>query len=281
MSPVVPTYLTPSPGFNHFSIQDAYIFVLISLPLSSILIPLFLLILYFSTSSSRRTWLFALNLIIVLLGIVGGILNTISILILHPRHSVSNRLFLACTGIMMYTPIVVDCILVLRLSAVYPQIITKRSVRMPILAIPIVCTAARAILVTLLIHDWYRLGNQSSAVAASKIIWPRNPLIISDWSIQLFENFYCSVLFMYRLRGHKTFSSRMYRERAMLTESFASRLRVVFYISVSNFVFPTILSIFQLVYIIRDNSDVHGAVVCTVNNHVSIIGIVFCTIVSS
>ena len=128
----------------------------------------------------------------------------------------SDRLFLSYIGIAFYTPIIVDCILILRLSAVYPASITPKISRITVLAVPLLCTVARIVCVTLFVREWAILGHQTSAAMAGGAIWPRNPRIIADWSIQLFESFYCSALFLNRLRDHKALSSRMYRQRAYI-----------------------------------------------------------------
>ncbi|KAF8507820.1 hypothetical protein JB92DRAFT_674988 [Gautieria morchelliformis] len=189
-------------------------------------------------------------------GMVEGVLNTTvqSIIILHPGHPVDDSLFLSSIGLALYTPIIVDCILILRLSAVYPASVTPRTYRIPILAVPQLCTIARVICVSSFVRQWAIAGLQSSA-------------------LMLFENFYCSTLFLSHLRGHKVFSSRMYRQ-----QSIAARLRAVFYIATSNFCIPAFLGIFQLTFVLHDRDAMHSAMVLTVNNYISIIGIVFCTL---
>lgn len=246
MSSVVPPFLPPPPGFNLIShMRASYSFVLVSLPFASVLVPVFLLIIFFSTPDSRKTLLFALNIIIVLLGLVEGVLSTVvqvrlyscsenalvdstnqSIIILDPEHPVSDHLFLAYIGIALYTPIVVDCILILRLSAVYPASVTSPTSRMTILSVPLLCTVSRIACVTVFVRRWAVLGSKSTAELASFVIWPRNPVIIADWSIQLFENCYCSMLFLIRLRNHKALNSRMYRDRACI-RSFISLRRLI------------------------------------------------------
>ncbi|KIJ27831.1 hypothetical protein M422DRAFT_215598, partial [Sphaerobolus stellatus SS14] len=277
MDSPIPTYLSPPHGFNAIStIETAYTVVLVSLPLAAVLVPLFLLIIFLSDAPSRRTFLFYLNVAIVLLGIVQGILSTTvySTIILRPEAPVSDLLFLTFVGVVLYTPILVDCILILRLSAVYPSSLTRPLVRIAILLPPILSTAARIACVTFVLHEWSVLSSRgATAEVASRIVWPNNPFIIADWVIQLFENAYSSALFVYRLRARKAFSSRMYRE-----QSFATRLRAVFYIAVCNWVFPTLLSIMQLFYILHDPSLRLGGILILVNNSVSIVGVVFCTI---
>ena len=126
----------------------------------------------------------------------------------------SDRLFLAYIGVAFFTPIIVDCVLILRLIAVFPATITPRVTRNAIIAVPFLCTATRITCVTILVRQWAILGYQTSALMAGNVVWRRNSMIIADWSFQLFENIYCSGLFLFRLRGHTALSSRMYRHRA-------------------------------------------------------------------
>ncbi|KAF8523653.1 hypothetical protein JB92DRAFT_2704660, partial [Gautieria morchelliformis] len=274
------------------SLSTSYTFVLILLPFSSILIPILLLIFFFSTPTSRKTLLFALNIIIVLLGMVEGVLNTTdqSIIILHPKHPVDDSLFLSSIRLTLYTPIIVDCILILRLSAVYPASVTPRTYRIPILAVPQLCTIARVICVSLFLCQWAIAGLQSSALMVSDVVWPQNPLIIADWSIQLFENFYCSTpsvvcgvtkssLLACIVNVHVLRPSCAVPPNVP-SESIAAHLRAVFYIATSNFCIPAFLGIFQLTFVLHDRDAMHSAMVLMVNNYISIIGIGFCTLVS-
>ena len=63
--------------------------------------------------------------------------------------------------------------------------------------------------------------------------------------------------------------------------SFYYRVRTFFWISASNFVFPVILNLVQLVLAFRDPDFLKGAYVLMLNNYVSIIGVLFATIWSA
>ena len=63
--------------------------------------------------------------------------------------------------------------------------------------------------------------------------------------------------------------------------SSASRLRTLFWIALSNFVFPVIFDIAMLILVFRDLNYMDGSYVTTVNSYVSILGVLFSTIWAS
>ncbi|PIL26400.1 hypothetical protein GSI_12157 [Ganoderma sinense ZZ0214-1] len=60
--------------------------------------------------------------------------------------------------------------------------------------------------------------------------------------------------------------------------SYAARIRTLFWIALSNFVFPVVFDIAQLVLIFRDASYIGGGYVISVNSYISILGVLFSTI---
>ena len=60
--------------------------------------------------------------------------------------------------------------------------------------------------------------------------------------------------------------------------SYSARLRTLFWIAVSNFVFPVIFDISQIVLIFQDNDFIKAAAVVNVNTYISILGVLFSTI---
>ena len=65
------------------------------------------------------------------------------------------------------------------------------------------------------------------------------------------------------------------------TDAYIHRLRTLFWISVTNFVFPTLLNIVQLILVYRDAHFLDGIYVFLVNNYVGIIGALLATVWSS
>ena len=62
---------------------------------------------------------------------------------------------------------------------------------------------------------------------------------------------------------------------------YLERLKTLFWLSVSNFVFPVLLNVVQLVLILRDNDFERGVLVLMVNNYLTIIGVLLATIWAS
>ena len=61
-------------------------------------------------------------------------------------------------------------------------------------------------------------------------------------------------------------------------ESYISRLNTLFWIAVSNFVFPVILNIVQLIFAYQDPDFSHGICIFLANNYVGAIGALFATV---
>lgn len=62
------------------------------------------------------------------------------------------------------------------------------------------------------------------------------------------------------------------------TDTYAARLKALFWIAVFNFVFPVLVNIAQLVLIYHDPNYVHGAMVQFANNFILVTSVLFATI---
>lgn len=62
---------------------------------------------------------------------------------------------------------------------------------------------------------------------------------------------------------------------------YVARLKALFWIGVSNFVFPVILNLVQLIFVFRDPSFLDGSYVFMVNTYVQIIGVLLATMWST
>ena len=61
-------------------------------------------------------------------------------------------------------------------------------------------------------------------------------------------------------------------------DPYASRLRTLFWLAVSNFVFPVIFNIVQLVIVFRDRNFTHGVYVVSANIYVEIVCVLLATL---
>ena len=62
------------------------------------------------------------------------------------------------------------------------------------------------------------------------------------------------------------------------TDTYAARLKALFWIAVFNFVFPVLFNIAQLILIYHDPNYVHGAMVQFANNFILVTSVLFATI---
>ncbi len=63
-----------------------------------------------------------------------------------------------------------------------------------------------------------------------------------------------------------------------ITGSYTSRLKALFWIAASNFVFPVLLNLVQIIFAFSEASFENTSYVLTVNNYVQIIGVLLATI---
>ncbi|KAF9254214.1 hypothetical protein L218DRAFT_975916 [Marasmius fiardii PR-910] len=113
--------------------------LLVSTVWASSLIPLLGVLLFLSTPGIRRQPIFIMNVFTVTMGIVLGIVN-IKLNITLISNSFSNPMTttaIAYIGMIVIMPIIMDCILAYRLTAVYPRLRTSIP-RLGAIFIPIV-----------------------------------------------------------------------------------------------------------------------------------------------
>ncbi|EEB98098.1 hypothetical protein MPER_02454 [Moniliophthora perniciosa FA553] len=106
---------------------------------SAALIPLLILLFFLSTATVRKQPIFILNVFSVSMGVIIGIANVklFAGQILTPTDFIPIRTLLAYMGMILAMPILMDCILAYRLSAVYPRRTTSRRL-LAVIFIPII-----------------------------------------------------------------------------------------------------------------------------------------------
>ena len=66
-----------------------------------------------------------------------------------------------------------------------------------------------------------------------------------------------------------------------MVATYGSRLKTLFWISITNFVFPCLLSLAQLVALFTDQNAAHGVYIVLTNNFIEIIGVLLATVWAS
>ncbi|KAG7096007.1 hypothetical protein E1B28_006689 [Marasmius oreades] len=267
----------PPPGLNYIeAIRPSLNFILVITPLGAALVPLIITLLFFSTPEVRRRPVFILNILACCSGICEAAINAAleTKQILYPLQPVSKELLTGVIVFAMVSPVFIDSILLFRLLAFYPLHRTSKRVFFLVLLLPVVVKCGRFTAVVLYLNSFTRgSGQLPSVLLAAASTWPRNPYIMTEWSLQMVDNTYASVFFLYKLYACQKPGTVSLRSRSLL-----STIRTLFLVALGNFIFPIIMNIASIVLIATDPSFVNGSYILLANNYVAILGVVFATI---
>ncbi|KIY47592.1 hypothetical protein FISHEDRAFT_15948, partial [Fistulina hepatica ATCC 64428] len=250
-------------------------FLMIGATMGAVLFVMLLALLFFSTDSMRRKPVFILNVLAILTGMTTAIINMYEEVhtLKYPTGVINTHVALAMGCFTAITPTLVEAILILRLYSVYPPSSTARVTFVLIIGIPVLVVIGRmANAIVYLVNYAKTVQQLTSGAASGNILMTSNlPCVRIEWSLQLFNNLYCSSLFLFKVYQQGSLSHG--------PVSLSQRLKTLFWISVSNFVFPLILSVVQLaIYANNSAHYVTALYVEQVNIQFTIIGVVFATV---
>ncbi|GJE97669.1 hypothetical protein PsYK624_138900 [Phanerochaete sordida] len=219
---------------------------------------------------------------VAILGIYNGlfpILNPTA-----PARSTSDSIFICA---LLLAPWLAELVLALRLTAVFPPSQTPKRKLAAILVFPVTIKCARLGCCIALCTMWIRsdeIGFDSVLSQAENSEWRRFvPYHIAEIFLQIFDNMYLSALFICKLHGGHIFRAQdVQRVSLGLKGSLASRLRMLFWIAIGNFVFPILFNIATIIDIFVDPQYMLRIPNFLLTNYyLSIIGVVFATVWSS
>ncbi|KAG1809925.1 uncharacterized protein HD556DRAFT_1280723 [Suillus plorans] len=267
----------PPPGTNYLATLKLSIpWLLTGTVLSSLLIPILIALLVFSTPQTRRHPIFMFNMLGVLLGLAEGALNIYLEVhtILSPTVAESKAAVIAYTAVAFFGPLVAEITLVIRLTVVYPRRTTPKVKFWSLLLVPITLKVIRAINMSIFLHYYVvAVTSAGDSIAAGESLWGDWQTKF-EWILQAVDNAFVSFMFLHRLTRNTSASEGVIRPRAI-----AKRLQGLFVIALCNFVFPVVLNIIQLGLIFSSTTSFfQTSMVYMVNNYVNIIGVVFATI---
>jgi len=199
--------------------------------------------------------------------------------ILSPEVTLSQGVFITEAILTAMVPFFTDLILLVRVLAVYPpRDITRLSA--VVVYLPISCMKiGRLINFVLFWSEWFPLIREGgNPIIVSQEAWNR-PYEKIEWILQVLDNGYSSALFLWRLRRGRSTTGRV--ESRNQKTSYSARINSLFWIAISNFVFPVILSFAQLVFAFKDRSFLDGGYVLMMNVFVQIIGVLLATVWSA
>ncbi|KAF9225238.1 hypothetical protein BS17DRAFT_765840 [Gyrodon lividus] len=270
-------YPPPPPGTNYLVVIDQGLpFLMISATMGAVLFAMFLALLFFSTPSLRLKPIFILNIAAVLVGLAGAVLSVYMEIetIRSPSLSLPAGMIISMAVINGFTPVLVDCILLLRLVAVFPRERTPRFLWLAIIGVPVLVKIGR--LVNVFFFVVYQAKNIDSlvksrtGVGGASVLLTVLPNVKIEWIFQVFDDLFSSGLFLWRV----------YREGMFeVGQSVSERVKQLFWISTYNFVFPFLLSLAQIsIYMSNEENYLIALYVEEANFYLTIMGLVFATV---
>ncbi|KZW03277.1 hypothetical protein EXIGLDRAFT_828639 [Exidia glandulosa HHB12029] len=253
-------------------------YLVISSVLGAFMVPLLIALFLFSTRELRRSTIFVLNVISVLLGIAQAIFNARNDIrsILNPFIPEATATFVSSAVLIALGPILVDSILLLRLVAVYPYTRTPKLRWFLLMAFPVACKVFRVVNISMFSHKVQVAVANDTAVEGANLI-ETFPQIKMEWIAQLLDNTYMSTVFIHRLYRHHR-QSHALRSTPHAKQSFSSVLVDLMWIATFNFVFPDILNLAQLIVCYVHKDFTTATYISQANFHVTIIGVVLATV---
>ncbi|KAK0243059.1 hypothetical protein EDD85DRAFT_762218 [Armillaria nabsnona] len=264
----------PPPGTNYIAIiKPTFAGVLIAHSFTVTLIPLLIALLYLSTPRGRRKPIFILNVITISLAFTTGVLLDYRGIrtILSPDNppELAYDLVVGVFGSVQY--ILIDTILLLRLLAVYPlaYIGTRRYIGL--ITLPVLLKLARVINLFIFIGVLVEATrNPATASLWVSQVWLQAPYLKIEWCMQLVDN-----ILVLRSRESESPSPSMVSSS---TISFTERLKILFWIAVTNFVVPTLFSVAQIIIVYRGVTYVAINDIVLANTSTAVILVVFATV---
>ncbi|KAJ6593198.1 hypothetical protein B0H19DRAFT_920797, partial [Mycena capillaripes] len=271
----------PTTGLNYIAaIKPSLSLLMVGTVWSSMLIPLLVVLLFFSTPFLRRQPIFIMNVIAVLMGLVIGIISAYLEVtaILTPLIPIKGSIFTPFLAMFLYLPVFMDTILLFRLYIIYPPRSISWTRRLIVFGPPITFKFVRVINLVVFLAQYTSLVQaRESPLVAGQTLWGSQPWSKIDVFFQVFDNLYASTLFLLCVHRGRTINA----QNSVLNigeQSSASKLKSLFYIALGNFVFPCLLGLVELIFVFRDSNFVNGSHVVLTNVYVQIIGVLMATI---
>lgn len=168
-------------------------FLCLNVAFGSILIPVTVTLLFFSTRESRRHLVFILNVLACCSGIcLAGLVSVDQgRSILHPTdlEAVSSTTFVAAILFTSIATIFIDSILLIRLLAFFPRRITLTHTYIAILIFPLTVKCGRILVTCLYINTLAHPARPyGSMLLAAEITWNGNPYNIAIRVLEVIDN---------------------------------------------------------------------------------------------
>ncbi|KAJ8078450.1 hypothetical protein PM082_012732 [Marasmius tenuissimus] len=252
---------------------------------SAALVPLLILLFFWSTPSLRRSPIFLMNVFAVIMGLVVGVLNMQIYVgrILDPNKAFPVDTLLAYVGLLILLPVLMDCILAFRLYAVYPPRATPKRIFTAIFIPIVIFKVARVTNLLVFIVQFSKESahkTDAEAILIFQRLWDHGFTTKVEWILQVFDNCYTSGWFLWRLWASYAlerstggvFTQGTARSRT------THKIQTLFYWALSSFFFPCVFSIIQVAIAFNIHNFYLGAYIFITNIYFEIICLLLATI---
>ncbi|KIL62108.1 hypothetical protein M378DRAFT_13063 [Amanita muscaria Koide BX008] len=253
--------------------KPLYTTVIVACIWSAMLVPLFVVLLFFSNKELRRKPVFFGNIFAICLGIVlaGVVMGLLVSILSNPLAPPSRPLRVTFAIFIAFSSLLVESVLLIRVWAVFPFRTTPRLTFFAIFTVIALLKIARISNAIVYVVNLTNLLNESEDALLSQS-WTQFPNYKIEWFLQVAENTTTSALFLFKLNRGRGIGMRM------AGSHWSSTLEALFWIALSNFVIPVILSIVELL-VIWLSTDIFNVVpIFLVNLYVEIIGVLLATV---
>jgi len=209
---------------------------------------------------------------------VGGVLDARAYrTILFPMNPPPLSWDVAIGVLGIIQSIIIDTILLIRLVVVYPKPYLGPTRFYLLIMLPILLKAAR--IGNLIAFIKVLADNTKDPLTADLLIakvWVNAPYLKIEWFCQLFDNSYASGFFLLRLGMRNRAQAKVDSRNS--TSAFTQKIKGLMYIAITNFVFPVLFSLVQIIIVYREVNLAVVNDVVFVNTSIAVIGVVFATV---
>ncbi|TFK83130.1 hypothetical protein K466DRAFT_589991 [Polyporus arcularius HHB13444] len=244
----------------------------------TLLIPLAICLFMFTKPDIQRKPVFVLNVLSIMLGLVFGGIAVATVSRTVAGRFVGAEWITALTGLYFFIPVCVQCILFVRIFAVYPPRTTSRPLALAIYGTLFAMTVARIVNITIALKRINDAGHLAPDAWTITVVGRRIPSVMAELALGLVYDTIASSLFLFRLRQGGALRART--EHDIMSSSalsgrmsYPARLRALFWIALTNFVVPVIFNVVLLILVHNESfgNIITVIAVISVNVYVQIV----------
>ncbi|TFK86952.1 hypothetical protein K466DRAFT_523255 [Polyporus arcularius HHB13444] len=254
----------------------------------TLLVPIAICLFMITKPEIQRKPVFFLNVFSIVLGLVFGGIAIATVSRSISGHLVSPAFVTALSGLYFFIPVCVQCILFVRIFAVYPPRSISRLLAFTLYGTLFAMTVARVVNLVITLIRMSDAAHHAASAWAVLGVGRRIPSVTAELSMGLLYDIIASTLFLYRLHQGGALKGLKRAENDIVSSakraSYPARLRALFWIALTNFVVPVIFNVLLLI-LFRTETDLGDSItviaIISVNVYVQIVSGLLATLWSS